>query len=167
MSIVVEQVRVELVRPLRHAVLRPGRPFEEAVFGSDGHPEALHFAAYDGDAVVGVVSVSPEEVPEDRPGAGTPGWRIRGMAVAEDHRSSGVGGLLLEHALRTTAAAGLGPRFAEERGAGVPARVMTWCNARLRAVPFYERHGFTAYGPEFDAPGIGPHRFMSRVTVAP
>jgi hypothetical protein len=37
-----------------------------------------------------------------------------------------------------------------------------WCNARLVAVPFYERLGLEAVGPEFDIPGIGPHYVMWR-----
>ena len=143
MTVVVEQVRVEVVRPLRAAVLRPGRPLADAVFGCDDHPDAAHFAAYADGQVVGVASVAPEDLP-DEPG----GWRLRGMAVAETHQGHGTGAALLlavvEHAAR------LG-------GATV------WCNARTTAIGFYERHGFVPYGPEFVAEDTGiPHVPMRR-----
>ena len=35
-----------------------------------------------------------------------------------------------------------------------------WCNARLIAVPFYERMGLTAVGDLFEMPEIGPHYVM-------
>ena len=64
--------------------------------------------------------------------------------------------------------------LASERGHGTGGALMRACLDRLRAepgvaraklssqthaIPFYERLGFTAYGPEYDDAGI-PHRDM-------
>ena len=35
-----------------------------------------------------------------------------------------------------------------------------WCNARIRAVPFYTRHRFNEIGEPFDFPGVGEHLKM-------
>ncbi|MDZ4199829.1 MAG: GNAT family N-acetyltransferase, partial [Kiritimatiellia bacterium] len=32
-----------------------------------------------------------------------------------------------------------------------------WCNARLGAIPFYERLGWRRESDVFDIPGVGPH----------
>jgi GNAT superfamily N-acetyltransferase len=37
-----------------------------------------------------------------------------------------------------------------------------WCNARLAAVPFYERNGWRIASEAFDIPVIGPHHKMIR-----
>jgi predicted GNAT family N-acyltransferase len=49
--------------------------------------------------------------------------------------------------------------YAAEHGA-----TRLWCNARTPAVGFYERHGWTTVGEEFDVPPIGPHYRMVRST---
>ena len=35
-----------------------------------------------------------------------------------------------------------------------------WCNARIRAVPMYERRGFVIVSDIFEIEGIGPHHDM-------
>jgi predicted GNAT family N-acyltransferase len=69
------------------------------------------------------------------------------MATSDAARGSGLGRLVLEEC------------FAVVREEG--GRVL-WCNARLGAVPFYQRLGLVAVGPEFDIPEIGPHYVMWR-----
>ncbi|MEA3292357.1 MAG: GNAT family N-acetyltransferase [Pseudomonadota bacterium] len=75
-----------------------------------------------------------------------PSGKIGRMAVLESWRNRGVGGrilgLLLEEAVR--------------RG-----HTRIELSAQIRAIPFYERHGFTPYGDEFMDAGI-PHRMMAR-----
>lgn len=66
------------------------------------------------------------------------------MAVLKPWRGQGVGSALLQRAVEVVS--GLGCREA-------------FLDAQSYAIPFYERHGFHAEGPEFDDAGL-PHRHM-------
>lgn len=131
---------------LRGRVLRPGAPAERVRLDADGHPDTAAFAALDAAGTIvgtGIVYPEPCRWAPDRPRA----WRLRGMATAEDRRSAGVGGRVLDAILSHVAAQG---------GAFV------WCNARVPARRFYERAGFVAHGDEWIDPEIGPHVAMWR-----
>lgn len=132
----VEQVDVDAVLDLRHAVLRPGRPRESASFPGDDDPRTRHWAAWEGDRVIGCASVLDQPLAPEGPR-----WQLRGMAVATDRQGQGVGGEVLR---------------AIQAGIAAP----LWCNARERAIPFYLRHGWSVISEPFDVPGIGPHRRM-------
>jgi predicted GNAT family N-acyltransferase len=133
------------VRPLRNAVLRPGRPPEEVTYAAD--PRATHLAAYDaGEEVVGVATVFPQA----HPVTGAAGWRLRGMAVAEPMRGSGCGGQLLSAVL---------DHITDEEG------TLLWCNARVGVLGFYQRYGLVVDSEIFEVPGGGPHRRMRRELV--
>jgi GNAT superfamily N-acetyltransferase len=73
--------------------------------------------------------------------------RLRGMATHEQLRSRGLGAAALAHGLELAATVGA-------TGA--------WCNARLPAVGFYERNGWTIVSTQFDIPSIGAHVVMAR-----
>jgi predicted GNAT family N-acyltransferase len=142
MTISVEQVGIDVILPLRAAVLRVGLPIDTARYEQDTLPTTVHLAALDDTGtVVGCATWSPE------PYQGRAGFRLRGMASAEQVRGQGVGARLL------TAGLELG----REHGA-----VVAWCNARTSALGFYRRYGFTAVGEEFDVPYAGPHYRMWR-----
>jgi len=155
----VELVGPELVRPLRHAVLRPGRPADESVYPGDDDAGSAHAAVRRprGDVVVAVGTVLPsapwEAVAGDAggpegPAPGVPAWRIRGMATAAGHRGGGLGTMVLGTLLAHVAAHGGG---------------LVWCNARAGARALYQRAGFAADGDAFDLPEIGPHVRMWRI----
>jgi predicted GNAT family N-acyltransferase len=75
----------------------------------------------------------------------TPDARIGRMAVAREWRGQGVGSAILQALLQ------------EARSAGCAAVSL---HAQVHALPFYQRHGFAAHGPEFLEAGI-PHRAMT------
>jgi predicted GNAT family N-acyltransferase len=144
-TIEVRRVDVEVVRPLRHEVLRPGEDLAESFYPADDLSETVHVAALDGEVVVGTATVFPE--PHD----GRSAWRLRGMAVEESHRGSGVGSMVLTEVLR------------QVREHDVD---LLWCNARTVALPFYTGHGFTIVGDEFlTAHGV-PHYLAIFTMVA-
>lgn len=130
------------VRPLRHAVLRPHQTLADCVYPGDDEPESFHLVARDGQLVVGVASVYRQS--EDGSSDGD-SWRLRGMATDPAYRGRGIGRRVLTECLRRVRAAG---------GAEL------WCNARTTAAGFYEGLGFQARGPDFELPGIGPHRVL-------
>jgi predicted GNAT family N-acyltransferase len=72
------------------------------------------------------------------------------MATAEGRRSQGIGQAVLAAAIAHVCSSGGG---------------LLWCNARVPAVTFYRRAGFTTRGEPWDEPDIGPHVVMYRVVA--
>jgi len=149
-SLVIRRADVAEIRPLRHAVLRPGQPDEDSVYAGDD--TAVHVGAWDGEALVGCATVfadpwsgSPaatggdwQEVPAE-PAA----WRLRGMAVDPGRQGDGVGARVLTVVVDVA------------REAGAP---LMWANARSAVLGFYLGSGWLVAGPEFITPDTGlPH----------
>lgn len=126
-------------RSIRREVLRPCGPESEIAYPGDAGESARHFGAFDGDELTGVATFLPEPCPDGR-GAGA--WRLRGMATVRPARGRGIGGQLLRHGIEHALTQGV---------------TVIWCYGRTRARAFYERHGFSAVGDEFDLPHSGPH----------
>ena len=137
----VDEVPPEVTYDLRGAVLRPNGG--EITWAGDEDPATFHLAAMLEARVVGVVRFSPAPCPW-RPLARS-AWQLRGMATEAAVRGSGAGRAMAEDGLRRVV----------ERGGDV-----VWCDARVSAVGFYERMGFTVVTEEYDKPGIGPHLGM-------
>jgi GNAT superfamily N-acetyltransferase len=76
---------------------------------------------------------------------GLKSYRLRGMACDAQFQKRGLGRLALEFGIK---------QITELSGQ------FLWCNARQSAFEFYEKIGFTIYGPMFDIAGIGPHKVM-------
>ena len=130
-GIEIRDVAVEVVLPLRHAILRAGRPAEAAHAKQDGATGTRHFAAYAGVRVVGVVSQFPEAselAPARR------AERFRGMAVDPAWQGRGVGRALMRAVVD----------LAKARGAEV-----LWANGRDTALGFYTSIGFRVAGDGF------------------
>lgn len=143
------QVPAPDVLPLRQAILRPGRPPEDAVFPRDDDPETVHFGAFVDEELVGVATL----LHESPPGRTDPSaWRLRGMAVAERLQRRGIGSALLQSCLE----------LVRQRGGRT-----VWFNARTGAAPFYRKHGFETVGAEFEIPGVGTHVVMRRAAERP
>ena len=180
MAILVEQVEPSRTYALRQQVLRPHQTVERMGFPGEEVLLAATFAAVDqsSGSIVSTAAVQPEappwvpgsptyeahsshapyEVPQaavDAAAAGTgdaPVWRLRGMATLESVRGQGVGRRVLETAIDHVARHG--------------GRLL-WCNARVRAIPFYERAGFAGLGELFDEPDVPQHLVMWRAVPPP
>jgi predicted GNAT family N-acyltransferase len=145
-TVTVDQVPAEATYALRGAVLRPGGG--DVVWAGDEDPATFHLAARTPDGrVVGVVRYSPAPCPWRI--AVNP-WQLRGMATDASVRGSGAGRALVD----------AGAAAVADRGGD-----LVWCDARLAAVGFYERMGFTVVSEPFDKPGIGPHLGMVKDLV--
>ena len=70
--------------------------------------------------------------------------QLRGAATREGHRRAGIGGTLIEAALAA---------WRETP----PVLRPLWCNARIAARTFYERHGFVPISEPFEIEGVGTH----------
>ena len=106
----------------------------------DAHDAAgaatLHFVAFERGRAVGCARLR----------ACAEGAKVERVAVLPEQRRLGLGRALMEAA----------ERAAEERG---DARLVL--HAQLPVIPFYERLGWRALGPEFSEAGI-PHRRMEK-----
>jgi GNAT superfamily N-acetyltransferase len=143
MTLEVRRARADEIFPLRHAVLRPGRPVSASVYGED--ESAVHIGAWDDGLLVGCASVFPEQWAgsADRPAEPT-AWRLRGMAVDPSRHRTGVGREVLAAVVQAA------------REAGVP---MLWANGRTSALSFYEANGWLVVGEEFIPADSGiPHK---------
>ncbi len=138
-------VMADIVRPLRHSVLRQGAPIAESVYPVDDHPLTKHLAALDEGAVVGTATFFPE------PHEGRAAWRLRGMAVAGARRGQGIGASLLKEVIDDVGSSG---------------DDLIWCNARTVALPFYRRQGFRTVGDEFLAASGIPH-YVALLKIQP
>jgi GNAT superfamily N-acetyltransferase len=156
------QIRVERIAsaasyPLRHAVLRPHLGIEAVLWEGDDEPDTATFGAVDRGSgeIIGVATVFPEAAPFGpevaglgaRRGVEPATWRLRGMATREDLRGQGVGSRVLGAVVDHVASRG---------------GLLVWCNARVGAIAFSERAGFSTYGEEWVLPSVGPHVVMWR-----
>jgi len=130
--------------PLRLLVLRPGGTLADVDFANDATEGAFHLGIEANGGLIAVGSFYPEPHPAliaQHP------YRLRGMATHPAHQGNGAGSALLRAAF-----AHLHALHAD----------LLWCNARVKAVRFYERAGFHREGELFDIPGIGGHYLMHR-----
>ncbi len=130
------------ILPLRAEVLRPGQSKEKAIFPEDTHAECFHFGAFSDKGCVACLTLV--FVPWEN----QPAWQPRGMAVHQEFQGKAIGKTLLELAVD----------FAQKRATAT----LMWCNAREKAIPFYEKNGWTASGALFEIPVIGTHVKMWR-----
>jgi GNAT superfamily N-acetyltransferase len=144
----IRRVDPVVTRPVRQLILRPHQTLEELIVPGEDDDEAGWFAAYDGAAEGEVVIGTAGVFPEDRPGTGPGGWRLRAMAATTP--GQGVGSSLLEACLV----------HARRRGGRY-----LWCSARTPAAGFYHRHGFVTVSDIYEPPGLGPHVTMVREEI--
>ncbi|MDC0534864.1 GNAT family N-acetyltransferase [Francisellaceae bacterium] len=139
---VIKQVSLESVIPIRHQILRANKPISECYYAEDKYSNTIHFGKFLDDQLVGIISIYAQDQnlePSQKE------WRIRGMAVLKEYQGQGYGldlvNLVIEYLRQQNAE-------------------MLWCNARTSACPFYEKTGFAKHGEEFDISGIGAHFIM-------
>jgi N-acetylglutamate synthase-like GNAT family acetyltransferase len=134
----VREVKVAEIINLRHRILRAGLPRSTAVFSGDDDAAAIHLAAFDGDDLIGCVTLHRKE---------DGSYQLRGMAVDTQRQRGGVGRMLLIESERRAVAGG--------------ARTI-WANCRTPAVPFYEKFGWKIVSDEFVIETAEPHFKMAK-----
>ena len=142
MNITIQKVTAEEIRPLRHDVLRKGKPFSTTKYNKDNHKETFHLACFVKKKIIGCATFYPEKTSKMET---KNGYRLRGMATNEKHRKKGYGKKIIQKATE---------KIQQKAGD------ILWCNARLVAVGFYKKMGFKITGELFDISDIGPHYLM-------
>jgi predicted GNAT family N-acyltransferase len=143
-SIAICRVSIDVIIDLRHRMLRAGLPREAAQFPGDDTPSTWHVGVFqsaeDNAPPLSCASFMLNSYKEE------PAWQLRGMCTDGAHQSNGLGGKLLA--------------CAESEIVKESTVRLFWCNARVPALRFYERHGWKIDSEEFDIPTAGPHRKM-------
>lgn len=138
----VNQIEAQDTIPIRHRVLREGKPVESCIFDDDYCDESLHFGIAVNKKNVAVVSMFKNKNTifnaENQ-------WQIRGMAVLPNYQKKGFGKQLILECERVI------PKELD---------AIIWLNARENAVVFYEKMGYKKTGSAFTIDKIGIHFIM-------
>ncbi len=130
--------------PVRHLVLRAGKPIESCHFMGDELASTHHLGCFVGNQLVGVISLFEiENATFDKQKS----FQIRGMAVLETHQKQGIGEALVSEA---------------ESFCNKEKTTLIWFNARTPAVGFYKKMGYEIVGSEFEIKEVGPHFLMHK-----
>jgi ribosomal protein S18 acetylase RimI-like enzyme len=143
-DISIKRIKALETYPVRHPVLRKGRPIDTCKMEADDLETTFHFGLFYNSNLVGVATFM---IDKDLQFTEEKQYRLRGMAVLKAYQGYHFGKQLLqfgEHYLKTNNV---------ER---------IWFNARINAVNFYKNNGYKTYGAIFDIPDIGPHYIMSK-----
>lgn len=143
-AIIIQPVTARDLLPLRHALLRPHQPEETCVFPGDNDPTTIHLGAFMLDEMIGIASLYQESHKTITAGSG---FRLRGLAIKDALRRRGYGQALLQ---------------AVEEQAQAQGADYLWANARITALDFYAKAGYSIGEEEFIVPGVGPHRLVRR-----
>jgi len=128
--------------PVRHHVLRKGKPIETCKFKGDDSEDTTHFGLYLENLLIGIISIFKEKNNYFTENAQ---FQIRGMAVLEEFQGKGYGAALVKEA--------------ENHCINLNADLI-WFNAREKAILFYKKLGYTIVGDSFLIPDVGIHFAM-------
>lgn len=139
----IREISPEETYPVRHEVLRPGRPLKEVFFEGDLEEDTIHLGYFEEKKLVGVATYVPRknsffEAPLQ--------YQLRGMAVLPAHRQKKLGEKLLLH----------GEQLLKKRNPNI----LLWFNARESAIAFYEKYGYHTIGSSFMIPNVCLHVVM-------
>jgi|SRR5476649_944160 len=123
----IEQITPQLTWQLRRDVLYPGNMLWEMEMDEDNH--GYHFGVFIDSQLIGVVSLFQQRDI----------WQFRKFAIDPAYQSKGIGRQLLQYI----------SQFARSEGGK-----KLWCNARLTAIGFYLKSGFTETGEYFSKNGF-------------
>lgn len=137
-----KKIAVEETYPLRIDILRNGKAINFHFVG-DTNKDTIHLGAFLDNRCIGIVTLIPNSH-KTFPNILT--YQLRGMAVEKSLQKQGVGKFLIAESLR----------FLRDGGKCE----ILWCNARIIAIEFYKKMGFSTKGNKFQIPNVGPHYMM-------
>jgi ribosomal protein S18 acetylase RimI-like enzyme len=135
--ITIEQITPSLTWRLRRDVLYPERTLPEMEMDEDA--DGIHFGAFKDDKLAGIISLFQK---------GT-SFQFRKLAVDPALQHMGVGSSLLQQI--TT--------YSKENGG-----TLLWCNARVSAIGFYVKAGYSGTGKTFSKNGFD-YEIMEKMII--
>ncbi|MFT5754242.1 MAG: GNAT superfamily N-acetyltransferase [Flavobacterium sp.] len=145
--ITIKEIDKKSTYPVRHLVLRKGKPIESCYFEDDEKDSTRHFGLIIDKKVVGVVSLfeqKNENFNENKQ------FQIRGMAVLDEYQQKGYGKLLIKKV----------ETYCLELNVD-----LIWFNARENAKSFYQKMNYTTSGKPFLIENIGLHYIMIKKLI--
>lgn len=147
----IQIVPVEKTLDLRFRVLGWGKPAAECLLPGDHSPTTFHYTFLKNEKIVAVLSLMQSSAQEGgawvenfaRLDGKSNVYRLRAMAVDPAFQSQGLGRKLLKKAL------------ADCREKKIQ---MIWCDARIKAIAFYQNMGFLIDANVYEVPQVGPHQ---------
>ncbi len=141
----VREINKELTYDIRSLILRPNQPREAAMYETDDFAGSFHVGVFDDEKLICIVSFCLEDYDSFKP---SHQYRLRAMATLEEYRNKGAGSMAVQFA----------EKILREREVDV-----LWCKARVTAMGYYKKLGFTTYGDVFDYHPIGEHIIMYKM----
>jgi GNAT superfamily N-acetyltransferase len=147
MPITIKEIKALETYGVRHPVLRVGRPLEECAMEGDDLETTFHLGAFDEQRHVGVATFLKSSAVDSplESASHHSYYQLRGMGVIPNHQGKGIGKQLI-----VTGVEKLKVKKVD----------VLWFNARILAVPFYEKLGFVTIGPTFEVEHVGTHYKM-------
>jgi GNAT superfamily N-acetyltransferase len=141
-SIQIQKISALDTFEVRHPVLRPGKPIETCRFQGDELATTTHYGLFFEEKLCAVASVfEAKSALVLQPNQ----FQLRGMAVLDAYQGKGFGADLLQLIFKKYI---------------VSEQTALWFNARIIAVPFYEKQGCKIISEAFEIDGIGTHFVM-------
>ena len=148
MKVEITSIEVSKCYPLRHEMLRRGKPFETCYFDGDNSEGTFHLGAIVDNEIIGIISVYEKDLTQFK---NSKGAQFRGIAVALKHQRKGVASKLINCAEKETKKR-MNPKY-------------IWLNGRISANNLYLGRGFDLIGDPFEINTIGIHqRFIKMIS---
>ena len=140
----IREINTAETLPLRNALLRPHLTPEQCIYLGDDDSTTCHLGGFIDDSLMSIVSIYQRGLPGQE---SKRGYQFRALAIVDGLRSRGYG-LILLHAVE---------QYARDNAADY-----LWANARMTAVEFYRKAGYTIDDKEFIVEGVGAHVIVNR-----
>lgn len=148
MNIEIRNITALETYPVRQPVLRAGRPVEDCYFNGDHLETTLHLGAFMDNELVAVATFLKNKdatITALHNHKTQCCYQLRGMAVLKKMQGKNIGKHLLNHAVQ----------LLRDNGA-----TALWFQARVKALPFYEKLGYQIVSLPFEIEIIGTHYKM-------
>ncbi|GAA4238404.1 GNAT family N-acetyltransferase [Postechiella marina] len=140
----IKLINAKATYPVRHSVLRKGKPIETCFFKGDMLPTTLHIGLFFNNKLSGVATLLTSQ---NALYTNKNQYQLRGMAILDKHQGKGFGNLIIDFTIA----------LLKDKNCDI-----LWCNAREVAKAFYIKNGFSTTGKPFNIEGIGKHYIMQR-----
>ena len=141
MNIKISEIEVTLTYPLRHELLRKGKPLKSCYLEGDKNLETIHIGAYISKELIGIASAYLSSCPQyfDKKGV-----QLRAIAVVPKFQRQGIATKLINHILEKIKFQ-INPDY-------------IWLNSRISANQLYLSNGFIPIDKPFSIESIGMHQ---------